>query len=154
MPTLQFGQLPQPQGPYTITGSPTANPVAPDPSFSTQPAFSWPRVKGNGIPGVPAGVSKICRSEWQAPAPPIFIKTCPGPGSGTFTSRSSAGFCNSTNWNALMGFLKPLFDDPGVIDHQVSRAAKYIAAAVLRWVLDQPRVLHAANESLEREVHF
>src|SRR3954452_1328984 len=35
-----------------------------------------------------------CRSEWQAPAPPIRITTCPGPASGSGTSTSSGSDCH------------------------------------------------------------
>src|SRR5215213_8801161 len=92
---------PQPHGPYTMTGSPGAKPVAPGPIVSTQPAFSWPRVNGSVIDFDPAGASNTWRSEWQAPAPPTFTNTSPGPGSGTGTSRSWPGCCQSTNWNAF-----------------------------------------------------
>jgi len=49
-------QSPQPHGRYTITGSPTANPVVPGPSFSTQPAFSWPSVNGIENASSPEGL--------------------------------------------------------------------------------------------------
>ena len=41
-----------------------------------------------------------------------------------------------------------------VIDEQMPRAAEYLADAVRRRVLDQPRVVHAAKERLERGVDF
>src|SRR5215831_10379838 len=113
----QFLQFPQPQGPYTITGSPGANPVVPGPSFSTQPAFSWPRVNGARAGPDAGGASRMCRSEWQAPALPILTKTWPGPGSGTGTSRSSAGCCAATNWNACMGV--SLVFNPVDVDQEV-----------------------------------
>src|SRR5712692_9075582 len=134
-----------------MTGSPFENPVAPGPSCSTQPAFSWPRVwRGRG--GTVAAPSRMCRSEWQAPAPPTLIRTSPAPGSGTGTSRSSAGFCASTNWNACMVAI--LVSYPFEIDQQVPRPPEDIALPV-RWRVDhEPRVLHAANEGFERHVHL
>ena len=62
-PCRQFMHRPQPHGPYTMTGSPGAKPVSPGPIFSTQPAFSCPRVNGSENDSDPAGASSRCRSE-------------------------------------------------------------------------------------------
>src|SRR6476620_1082411 len=45
----------QPGGPQTITGSPGATPVVPDPSCSAQPAFSCPSVSGSRNATSPPG---------------------------------------------------------------------------------------------------
>src|SRR5262249_33912608 len=148
----QFLQFPQPQGPYTITGSPGANPVAPGPSFSTQPAFSWPRVKGSLIGRFGAGLSIRWRSERQAPAPPTFTRICPGPGSGTGTSRSSGGFCQATSWNALT--LASSVDNPVDIDHDVPWSAEYLVMPVRRRVGHEPRIPYPANELADRHLRL
>src|ERR1700754_2446001 len=127
---------PQPHGPYTMTGSPDAKPVAPEPICSTQPAFSCPRVKGSENDRDPAGASSRCRSEWHAPAPPTLTSTSPGPGSGTGTSRSRPGCCHSTNWKAFTSVRHPV-----ELDLEMQRTAEHLVHSVGRWIDDQPRVL-------------
>src|SRR3954462_12134537 len=131
-----------------MTGSPGAKPVAPGPIFSTQPAFSCPRVNGSVKVCVPAGASKICRSEWQAPAPPTLTNTSPGPGSGIGTSRNCPGCCHSTNRKALMVSVL----DPVELDLEMQRATEHLVHPVRRRVDAQPRVLDAPQERLERNV--
>ena len=81
---------PQPSRPYTATGSPGSNPRTRSPARWTQPAASCPMTKGGPHGAIPSANSRItCRSEWQAPAPPILTTTCPGPGSGSGRSTSS-----------------------------------------------------------------
>src|SRR4051794_8476491 len=128
---------PHPHGPYTMTGSPGAKPVAPGPICSTQPAFSCPRVNGNVKDLAPTGSSSRCKSEWQAPAPPTLTKTSPGPGSGTGTSCNCPGCCHSTNRKALMALVL----DPVELDLEVQRAAKPLVHPVRRRIDPQPRVL-------------
>src|SRR4051812_7168009 len=131
-----------------MTGSPGAKPVAPGPIFSTQPAFSCPRVNGSVKACVPAGASKICRSEWQAPAPPTLTSTSPGPGSGTGTSRNCPGCCHSTNRKALM----VLVLDPVEFDLEVQRAAEHLVHSVGRRIDDQSRVFDAPQKRLQCDV--
>src|SRR3954463_13566081 len=121
---------PHPHGPYTMTGSPGANPVALGPVCSTQPAFSCPRVNGNVNDLAPAGSSSRCRSEWQAPAPPTLTSTSPGPGSGICTSPTSPGRCHSTNWKAFTSVHDALEGDL-----EVTRSAEHLALPI-RWRVD------------------
>src|SRR6478609_9757057 len=130
-----------------MTGSPGAKPVAPAPIVSTQPAFSCPRVNGRMNDLAPGGSSSRCRSEWHAPAPPTLTSTSPGPGSGTGTSRSWPGCCHSTNWKAFTSVR-----DPVELDLEMQRSAEHLVHPVGRRVDDQPRVLDAAQERLQREV--
>src|SRR5438067_1755004 len=52
---------------------------------------------------MPASKSCIrCRSEWQAPAPPIRTTTSPGPGRGSGTSTSTPSDFHAGNRNAYM----------------------------------------------------
>ena len=44
--------------------------------------------------------------------------------------------------------------DPVEVDQEVSRAAEDLVAAVRRRVDDEPRVLHAANELADRDLHL
>src|SRR3954468_16472836 len=131
-----------------MTGSPGAKPVAPDPICSTQPAFSCPRVNGNVNDLAPAGNSRRCKSEWQAPAPPPLTTPSPGPGSGTGTSRNCPGCCHSTNRKALM----VLVLDPVEFDLEVQRAAEYLVHSVRRRIDDQSRVFDAPQERLQCDV--
>src|SRR6478609_6669741 len=130
-----------------MTGSPGAKPVAPAPIVSTQPAFSCPRVNGRMNDLAPGGSSSRCRSEWHAPAPPTLTKTSPGPGSGTGTSRSWPGCCHSTNWKAFTSVR-----DPVELDLEMQRSAEHLVHPVGRRVDDQPRILDAPQEGLQRDV--
>src|SRR5215471_13896426 len=90
------------------------------------------------------------RSECQARAPPTFTSICPGPGSGTGTSRSSGGFCQATSWNALT--LASSVDNPVDVDHDVPRSAEYLVVPVRRRIDDESRVLHPVNELADRDL--
>src|SRR6202035_5602604 len=98
-----------------ITVSPTATLVTAEPTSCTQPAFSWPRMEGSGVPiAASHWPSMMCRSVRHTPAPPIFTITSSGPvtfGSGTssmtgveWNLRSLTAFMSySPSWT-LSGF--------------------------------------------------
>ena len=59
--------------------SPTATLVTAEPTSLTQPAFSWPRMYGSGVPiAASHWPSMMCRSVRHTPAPPIFTITSSG----------------------------------------------------------------------------
>src|SRR5271154_2787316 len=85
-------------------------------------------------------------------ASPIFRRTCPGPGSGTGTSRSSGGFCHPVSWKAFTS--GHLILDAVDIDEQMARAAEDIATPVLRRVDHEARILDTANKGFQCDVHL
>ena len=98
-PAVRAG--PQPHGPYTSTGSPGANPVAPGPSFSTQPAFSWPSVKGSAGSPVRGRLHEVQVGVAGA-GPSDLDQDLPRPWLGNCDLTELAGLCDWTNWNACM----------------------------------------------------
>ena len=86
-PARQARHSPQVGVGCRITVSPTATLVTAEPTSCTQPAFSWPRMYGSGVPiAASHWPSMMCRSVRHTPAPPIFTITSSGPvmvGSGT-----------------------------------------------------------------------
>jgi hypothetical protein len=78
----------------TITVSPTATLVTPEPTSSIQPAFSCPGTYGNTTPDFSAHCpSWICRSVRHNPAAPIRTTTSNGP--DNFGSAISSTFRSS-----------------------------------------------------------
>ncbi len=86
-PARQARHSPQVGVGCRITVSPTATLVTAEPTSCTQPAFSWPRMYGRGVPiAASHWPSMMCRSVRHTPAPPILTITSSGPeifGSGT-----------------------------------------------------------------------
>ncbi len=92
LPLSALSALPQPQPPYTTTGSPMDRRArrrafaASAPMASIQPATSCPRVRGRSTRDwMP---STMWRSVWQTPAPPTRTRTSVPAGSGRATSSS------------------------------------------------------------------
>src|SRR3954453_17015964 len=54
-----------------------------------------------------------CRSEWQAPAPPTRMTTCPGPASGSGTSTSSGSDCHLV-WRSARIAVPPAGEGAGL----------------------------------------
>ena len=86
-PARQAWHSPQVGVGCRMTVSPTATLVTAEPTSCTQPAFSWPRMYGSGVPiAASHWPSMMCRSVRHTPAPPIFTITSSGRvivGSGT-----------------------------------------------------------------------
>ena len=86
-PARQARHSPQVGVGCRMTVSPTATLVTAEPTWCTQPAFSWPRMYGSGVCIRSSHwPSMMCRSVRQTPAPPILTMTSSGPlitGSGT-----------------------------------------------------------------------
>ena len=72
---------PHPHGPYTMTGSPARTGCAGPPIVWTQPAFSWPRVKGSVNDRDPAGLPADADRSDRPPHPDLH-QYLPGPGFG------------------------------------------------------------------------
>src|SRR5271170_8061233 len=77
----------------------------------------------------------------------------PRPGLGNRHFIEVAGLLPLDQLKRLHGLLSSI-ENSVDIDHQVYRAAEYLAWPVRRWIDDEPGVLHAAKERLDGDVHF
>src|SRR5437016_5445810 len=92
-PCRQMRHEPQPRPPHTATASPRRMLVTSGPTASTYPAFSWPSVSGRSKPGGSGNSPlRMCRSEWQTPAPAIRISTSSRATTGVVTSSIRTGW--------------------------------------------------------------
>ena len=94
--------MPQVRCGWQITASPGLTEVTPEPTSSTQPAFSWPMMNGSRWPSWSMmsfqTPSMMCRSVRQSPAAPTFTITSSGfmmVGSRTFSILRSTAIAAS-----------------------------------------------------------
>ncbi len=99
-PAAQDGQLPQAQTNGTVTRSPGRQPVTRAPTASTTPASSCPGTCGSVMSG--SCPIQPCQSLRQRPVASTRTTTPCSAGSGSGTSRTSAGFPYSSNIAARM----------------------------------------------------
>ena len=131
-------------------GVPGREPGRAWPSFSTHPAFSWPSV--NGSAGAVRGRVHEMQVGVAGARPPTFIRTCPGPARAP--APRAAPPASAVRPSGMLAcyppFVRDLSLDPVDVDQEMARAAEDLVAAVRRRVLDEPRVLHAAEELADR----
>ena len=133
-----------------MTGSPGAKPVAPGPICLDPTGVLVPEGEG--------------QREWPCPAADFHEVQVGVTGAGAadldqHLTRPRFGHRHVAEFARLLPFdeLERLdggasVRDPVEVDHEVSRAAEDLAPPVRRRVDDQPRILDAAQEGLQREV--
>src|SRR2546430_2222636 len=107
-PWTQYQQAPHAGTNVETTRSPVFTWLTSDPTQSTVPAPSWPRIVGGGSGNVPLVTD---RSEWHTPLAPISTTTSPGPGSRAVISSTIRGWSCSTYTAALMESPSSVFPD-------------------------------------------